>query len=50
MDIGNIKPPNHIEPKSLKFHIKPALMCNSLSIVYTGKFVGNIEEGQLLHH
>ena len=24
--IENIEPPNHIKPKSLKFHIGPALM------------------------
>ena len=25
-DITNIEPPNHIKPKSLKFHIEPALI------------------------
>ena len=26
IDIENIKPPNHMEPKSLKFHFEPAHM------------------------
>ena len=31
IDIKNIEPPNHMEPKSLKFHIKPSLMHQMVS-------------------
>ena len=41
IDIKNIEPPNHIEPNSLKYHIKPEL-CDS-------NFWGGKQEQEVIH-